>query len=400
MLAASSIVLVLVAYFLPSVAVAFVDVRVFRSWAGIGIREAAVQSILLGCAFSFVHPKSFEPATSARLVSSKLTVATMICLCVWLTVRLPMEVIGFWFVLTVVQVLVGFVIHQLLFSTSASASTDSKMLRKSALLGISSVAVLIISFSVTYAYPTPRPSYSFQVVVGEDHPVTIDAFVPDVAEDKQLPAVVIFHGVEGATPLSRLMVHYPNARAISNTGIAAFFVHYLGSSSDDHLMLKKNGALDRAAIEKIRRRDYKTWIDIACHSITEIREQPGVDPDRVAVIGYSLGCFVGTAATSRLCEDGYPCAVVGNFGSIWPEVDLNSSFPPIQFYHGANDKVIEVETVRAATKRLQQCGVRDVELFVYPEQGHVPTGPDSFEIRLSTERFLRKQFTPSLNRGL
>lgn len=401
LLAAASIVQVLVAIFLPSVAVAFVDVRVFRTWTGLGIREAALQSLLLACVFTFVHPQRSDPAISAQLVFSKLAVVAMIWLCVWLGIRLPVAVIGFWFVLTVVQVLIGFAVLQFLnFSKPLPAASGSTLLRKTALLGITSVAVLSLSIGITYSYPTPRPSYSFEIELNENRSVTIDAFIPDGVEQKQMPAVVIFHGVEGVTPLSRLMVHYPNARAISDKGIATFFVRYFGPSPYDDLMLTKDGALDVDAIEKIRLRDYQGWIDIACQSINKVREQPGVDPDRVAIIGYSLGCYVGTAATSRLCGEGYPCAVVGNFGSIWPEVFVNTSFPPIQFHHGAEDIVIPVENVRAATKRLRESGVHDVELFVYPEQGHVPSGPSSYEIRISTEHFLRKQFSLTSSSGL
>ena len=252
--------------------------------------------------------------------------------------------------------------------------------------------MLSAAIGFAYSFPTPRPTYSFTNALGEHQSVTIDAFIPEGFDGERMPTVVIFHGVEGATPLSRLVVHYPNAKAISNQGIATFFVRYFDASPYDDLMLLKAGRLDVEAIETIRQRDYEGWIDIACHSIEAIRRQPDVDPDRIAIIGYSLGCYVGTAATSQLCSDGYPCAVVGNFGSVWPEVDIDSSFPPIQFYHGAEDEVVPVGHVRAAVSRLKAVGVQDVELYVYPDQGHVPSGPGSYDIRQRTERFLREEF--------
>ena len=155
----------------------------------------------------------------------------------------------------------------------------------------------------------------------------------------------------------------------------------------------KDGRLDIDAIEEIRLRDYKKWVDVACAAIRKIDRRE--DVDQIAVVGYSLGCYVGTAAASRLCEDGIPKAVVGNFGAVWPDVEIGPSFPPVRFYHGALDTVISLADVEAAVARLREAGAPSVELKVYADQGHVPEGLASIEIRNSTEEFLRKQLADS-----
>ncbi|MEM7316851.1 MAG: dienelactone hydrolase family protein, partial [Planctomycetota bacterium] len=295
---------------------------------------------------------------------------------------------AYWFGLTACQILCGAAVHQALCSRLVSSQGKKRAIGAAALLGASSLVVLGAVVGIAYSLPTPRPSYSFRVGQGTKS-VTVDAFLPDGIDARNLPAVVIFHGVEGATPLMRLAIHYPNSKAISAKGVATYFVRYFDASPYDDLMIMKDDALDTDEIEKVRKDDYRQWIDLACQSITEVRNRPEVDPDRIAVVGYSLGCYVGTAATSRLCRDGYPCAIVGNFGSIWPEVEFDQSFPPIQFHHGEQDPVISVEKARQAKDRLLELGAKEVELFVYPEQGHVPSGPGSYDLRLKTEAFLR-----------
>ena len=397
MVAASSVVQVLVAHILPSVAVAFVDVRVFRSWLGLGMREAAIQAILLGGLYVFSCRGRSSLPDSCRIVSSMLLIVVMIWICVWIGIRVQTEVVGFWLVLTTVQVLVGFAVQQSLGPVNGSAPAVRVSWKRMAFLASGSVFVLTSFIGLMLLFPTPRPSDSFVIELNGGQSVTVDVFEPgDRDNEAPIPAVVILHGVEGATPLARHLVHYPNARAISDQGFKAFFVRYFESSPYARLdNLRKEGQLDLDAIETVRLRDYEDWIAIACRAITEIRNRPDVDPDRVAVIGYSLGCYVGTAASARLCEDGYPCAIVGNFGGIWPEIegDVSSSFPPIQFHHGELDEVVPLVNVQAAEKLLNAVGARSVELNVYPGQGHVPMGPGSFDLRLLTEKFLRKQFS-------
>ena len=146
MLAAASIVQALVAFVMPSVAVAFVDVRVFRTWAGLGIREAAIQSLILACVFALILPRDFGFAATARIALSMLSVVAMIWICLSLAIRLPGEVIGFWVALTTLQMLVGLAIHQFIFSDLDTRNErrflGKTVVRKTVVLGVFSVGVL------------------------------------------------------------------------------------------------------------------------------------------------------------------------------------------------------------------------------------------------------------------
>ncbi len=386
MLLFGALVQALIPIALPSVSVAFVDGGVFRTWAGFGLRETIYQAAILSVLLAYGHGMIRRIGGRATqhgqmLITAFFFGAAPTFLTVFLAIRIPAIVVLTWACQTLLQLATGSI-------TIVSLSHAVPWGRRAALLIITSILLSAGVLAMGYYFPAPMPDESITVMSPNGKPVTIDCFLPD--EGEKHSAVVVLHGVEGATLLSR-RVHYLNARAIRDKGYATFFVRYFDASPYEDLMIRKNGHLDVAAIEEIRRRDYENWVDVACAAIRKVDSRE--DVGELVVIGYSLGTYVGTAASSRLSKDGIPKAMVGNFGSVWPEVETDASFPPIRFYHGAQDSVVPLAAIEEAVSRLRESGAPSVELMVYPDQGHVPEGPASLEIRTSTEQFLRSQLS-------
>ena len=254
-----------------------------------------------------------------------------------------------------------------------------------------SVAVSVLIGAVGIRFPAPLPTETMVLESQDNGRIHIDVFLPPGSGPH--PAVMVFHGVEGASNLVRRAVHFPNAYAIRQKGYATFFVRYFDGQPYRNLALRTPTGLDMEAVETIRLRDYRDWIATAKRAITRIRDRDDIDPDRVAVIGYSLGCYVGSAAVAELATKEFPAAFVGNFGGIWPEIELPERFPPSQFYHGEDDETIPLALALEAVNRLRAVGIA-CELVTYPDQGHVPDGPDGLQIRRDTERFLERTLKP------
>ncbi|MCS7467824.1 dienelactone hydrolase family protein [Stieleria sp. ICT_E10.1] len=390
MLLAGVIVQVAVPLLLPSVTVAFVDARVFRSWWGFGLRETFVQalcaSVLLGVWYNAFGP---QPADGSRrqdalmMIAAFSSGAALLSIPICLALRVPTLVIFVWVAQTLLQLIVGGM-------TTVKLSHTVRPWRWTAFLIATSMVCIAAALAVGYYLPAPRPDETFTVTGPNGSPIAIDYFCPPENTDNGA-AVVIFHGVEGATPLVRRAVHYVNAKAISERGHPTFFVRYFDDFDYDNLMLLKNDQLDVDEIERIRLEDWRKWVSIACDAIEQVKNR---EHDRIAIIGYSLGCYVATAATAELCEKGYPDVVVGNFGAVWPEVQTGPDFPPIHFFHGEKDEVIPIANVFAAVQRMRASGVPSVELKTIPGQGHTPEGPASYQLRIDTEKILGKLSSP------
>jgi carboxymethylenebutenolidase len=95
--------------------------------------------------------------------------------------------------------------------------------------------------------------------------------------------------------------------------------------------------------------------------------QPGVDPNRLGVVGISLGAALSlsTATTDRRIK-----ALVDYFGPV-PEGSLAGAtrLPPTLVLHGAQDWIVPASNARALEAFLQARGVPH-EVMIYPGEGH------------------------------
>ncbi len=183
-------------------------------------------------------------------------------------------------------------------------------------------------------------------------PVTVEWFAAAGA-GKRAPAVVMLHGADG---LGRRGEQYrAGARALAAGGYHVALVHYFDRTGTQWASLP--------AIFQ----NFPAWMETLSDALTFVGAQPGVDPNRLGVVGISLGAALSlsTAAGDRRIK-----ALVDYFGPV-PEGSLQNAtrLPPTLVLHGASDPIVPVSNARSLEAFLQARGVPH-EVRIYPGEGH------------------------------
>jgi pimeloyl-ACP methyl ester carboxylesterase len=112
--------------------------------------------------------------------------------------------------------------------------------------------------------------YRGQTLRGMEH-------VPEVSGDK-VPAVVLYHGFTG-NKLEPHRMFLKISRALEESGVAAFRYDFLGSGESD-------GNFEEMTVSK----------EVAeAHAILDsVKQDPRIDPERVMLLGMSMGGLVAS----------------------------------------------------------------------------------------------------------
>ncbi len=146
--------------------------------------------------------------------------------------------------------------------------------------------------------------------------MTIEWFRPERIGRR--PAVLVLHGANGVGERYREV-----ARLLAASGYEVFFPHYFESGA---------GAS--------RRENFKSWIRAVSDAITFVSHRPGVDGERIGLLGFSLGAYL--ALSVGVIEPGVGC-VVEYFGGLPPAMAaIASRTPPVLILHGEDDRIVPV----------------------------------------------------------
>jgi carboxymethylenebutenolidase len=185
------------------------------------------------------------------------------------------------------------------------------------------------------------------------------------------PALLLLHGADGlAWNGDRYRLA---AGLVAGFGYHVALLHYLDRTGDR-----------RANYGRLRE-DYPLWLETVRDGMTWLSEQPGVAPDRLGLLGISLGAALSlsTAATDRRVK------VVVEYSGPVPE-DLPSSglrLPPTLVLHGEADRIVPASNARRLQRLLTEAGTPH-EVQVYPGEGHVLSGMAQFEAASRVTAFL------------
>lgn len=204
--------------------------------------------------------------------------------------------------------------------------------------------------------------------------VRLDCYAPR-NDGRRFPAVVGLHGSGGGYPV----VAGP-ARLLAAQGFAVYVLHYFDRT-------KTEWVSDRATILRLA----PAWMKTVWDSVSFVSKQPHVDPDRLGLLGFSLGAYLSLAIASI---DHRIKAVVDFFGGFPNEMKwFMRRFCPVLILHGEEDQTVPVSEAHAIRELAERKNV-PYEIKIYPGVGH-GFGPETMQdAGQRTLHFLNRYLTP------
>lgn len=180
----------------------------------------------------------------------------------------------------------------------------------------------------------------------------------------RLPAVVLLHGSGGAGGGNELW-----AKHFNEIGVASFLIDSFSGRG-----------ITRTSTNQAQLGRYNMIVD-AYRGADLIGAHPQIDPNRIAVIGFSRGGQSALYSSLKRFQASWtPRVTFAAHIALYPPCnpklidDTDVSAVPIRLYHGAADDYVPVAPCRAYVERLRAAG-RDVELTEYPDAHHVYDNP-------------------------
>ena len=129
------------------------------------------------------------------------------------------------------------------------------------------------------------------------------------------------------------------------------------------------------------------WMKIILQAIDHSVNQPDADPNRIGLIGFSLGAYL---SLSLAVEEPWIKAVVDFFGGM-PDhfAERLDHFPPVLILHGEKDAVVSVAEARKLASLLEARRLPS-EMQLYSSAGHGFGPLDMMDAGRRTYLFLKK----------
>lgn len=197
------------------------------------------------------------------------------------------------------------------------------------------------------------------------------------------PAILLIHGSGGNIGfwLDRLTPH------LAAAGVALFAPHYF----------ERTGTI-RADLATITDGIHvPQWLDTIAAAREAVAARPGIDPNRIALIGISLGAFlsmayaaINSASTDPAAHKAIRCIVELSGGLTEPYASqATPQLPPTLILHGADDNIVPVSSAHELDALLTNLGVQH-ETRVLQREGHWFSGPAQMQLLLAVRSFLSK----------
>lgn len=216
-------------------------------------------------------------------------------------------------------------------------------------------------------FPVSQSQLSFESGGKE---IRVDCFLP-AGNTQRFPAVIGLHGSGGG----HFSMGEP-AMLLAGQGFAVYVLHYFD----------RTGTTVVDGLSTIARH-YPAWMKTLWDAISFVARQPMVDPDRIGLLGFSLGAYL---AVSAAAIDSRVQAVVEYFGGLPKEMKLfMRRLCPMLILHGDQDQTVPV----AEAYHLQQVMEKKqipYEMQIYPGVGHGFSGEIWHDAGLRTLAFLNK----------
>src|SRR5271165_267236 len=200
--------------------------------------------------------------------------------------------------------------------------------------------------------------------------IRLDCFLPE-SNAQHFPAVIGLHGSGGG----HLSMAAP-ASLLAEQGFAVYVLHYFD----------RTGTTEIDGLQTIFRH-FPVWMKTLWDAVSFVARQPQVDPERIGLLGFSLGAYL---ALSAAAIDSRIQAVVEFFGGMPKEMKLFARrLCPVLILHGEQDKTVPVEEAYHLQQILAKKQIA-YEIKIYPGAGHGFTGEIWRDAGLRTLAFLEK----------
>lgn len=155
--------------------------------------------------------------------------------------------------------------------------------------------------------------YKGQILRGMEH-------VPERREGERVPAVILYHGFTG-TKLEPHRIFLKICRALEGMGIACFRFDFLGSGESD-------GNFEEMTVSG--------EIAEAGAILDRVKRDPRIDPERVTLLGMSLGGLVASVLAGERVQDVHKLVLLAPAGEMYllikDMIDGVLAMPDLQVY--------------------------------------------------------------------
>jgi carboxymethylenebutenolidase len=180
--------------------------------------------------------------------------------------------------------------------------------------------------------------------------IRLDRFMP-ASNGQRFPAVIGLHGSGGG----HLSMAAP-AAVLAGEGFAVYVLHYFDRTDTTYA-----DSLQTIA------RHFPAWMKVLWDAVSFVARQSEVDPERIGLLGFSLGAYLSLSAASI---DSRIRAVVEFFGGFPKEMKLfMRRFCPVLILHGEQDKTVPVQEAYHLQELLERKNI-PCEMKIYPGVGH------------------------------
>lgn len=166
------------------------------------------------------------------------------------------------------------------------------------------------------------------------------------------------------------------ASLLAEQGFAVYVLHYFD----------RTGTTEIDGLQTIFRH-FPVWMKTLWDAVSFVARQPQVDPERIGLLGFSLGAYLALSAS---VIDSRIKAVVEFFGGMPKEMKFFARrLCPVLILHGDQDKTVPVEEAYHLQQMLEKKQIA-YEIQIYPGAGHGFSGETWRDAGLRTLAFLEK----------
>jgi dipeptidyl aminopeptidase/acylaminoacyl peptidase len=188
------------------------------------------------------------------------------------------------------------------------------------------------------------------------------------------PAILLLHGA-GGNVVFWLEKFGP---MLSRIGVACYAVHYFDRTGTD--FADTDTILDG--------HHFPLWLKTISDALAYISARPCIDPNRIALLGVSLGAFL-SLATATTAKNIRAVAEISG-GLVEPyAAQATSAFPPTLILHGDTDTVVPITNATELDALLTRLSVPH-QIQLLPGEGHWFSAPAQLHLLAEVAQFLHR----------